>query len=143
MGTRSITKIYDGTMLLVTIYRQYDGYMAGHGKDLAAILEGKTIVNGLPGSADTSKLFNGAGCMAASIIAGLKTGAGGIYIQAASDLDDNMVDYVYKVRTGLQGVGWDAKPTAPTITVTSYGRTVFEGSVEEFCDATVYESEID
>jgi hypothetical protein len=133
MGTRSLTKIYDGDTLLVTLYAQYDGYMAGHGKDLAGILQGKKMVNGF-GDCNAAA-FNGAGCMAATIIASLKKGIGNYYIQAPGSYSDNDVDYVYTIRS--------VDHAAPTITVTSYEDTVFEGSVEEFYDATVYQSEID
>ena len=35
MGTRSLTHIIEDKETLTTIYRQFDGYMSGHGSDLA------------------------------------------------------------------------------------------------------------
>jgi hypothetical protein len=134
MGTRSLTKIYDGDTLLVTLYAQYDGYMSGHGKDLAEILQGKTLVNGYQSREQAA--FNGPGCMAASIIAGLKKGIGGYYIQAPEDSDD-YVDYVYTFRCNTEGTGFDMKYAGPTVTVTSYGDIVFAGTLPEFCDAAM------
>jgi len=35
MGTRSLTYVYDNKEPLVCMYRQFDGYPSGHGKELA------------------------------------------------------------------------------------------------------------
>lgn len=80
MGTRSLTVVKDqySDEECMVMYKQFDGYLSGHGKDLAEFLEGKSIVNGLSG--DTSKVFNGTGCLAASIVAHFKEEAGGIYL---------------------------------------------------------------
>ncbi len=65
MGTRSLTRFYDeqSDAVLVCIYRQYDGYPSGHGKDLAAFVAERKIVNGFGRS--EQKLANGMGCLAA------------------------------------------------------------------------------
>ncbi len=55
---------------IVDIYHHYDGYPEGLGVTLASYLNGYHIVNGL--GRENDKLFNGIGCMAASIIAHLK-----------------------------------------------------------------------
>ena len=56
MGTRSLTTFVEtykdnsGKKVkneIVTMYRQYDGYMEGHGKDLADFLAGGKLVNGI------------------------------------------------------------------------------------------------
>ena len=52
---------------IVDIYNHWDGYPEGLGVKLASYLNGYHIVNGL--GRDDDKLFNGNGCMAASIIA--------------------------------------------------------------------------
>ena len=39
MGTRSLTFVYDEDgRKIINMYRQYDGYPSGHGKDLAESL---------------------------------------------------------------------------------------------------------
>jgi hypothetical protein len=81
MGTRSLTIFVDEAGNdLVTMYRQFDGYYEGHGKELADFLKGKEIVNGISMDKDKSKLFNGIGCLAAQVIAHLKKEVGGVYI---------------------------------------------------------------
>lgn len=81
MGTRSLTTVYeeDGKPL-VTLYRQMDGYPTGHGAELCEFLRGIIITNGIGTEARTQRTANGAGCLAAQIIANLKTGVGSIYV---------------------------------------------------------------
>jgi hypothetical protein len=89
MGTRSLTRVIETyrdekknkqvKVTLVNMYRQYDGYPEGHGTELADFLKGGKVVNGIGGN-DTN-VFNGAGCLAAQMIAHFKDGAGGIYIE--------------------------------------------------------------
>lgn len=75
MGTRSITVFQDekGSELVV-LYRQFDGYPSAHGAELAAVLSGAVMVNGIPGG--KQRVFNGLGDLAVRCIAGLKTGQG-------------------------------------------------------------------
>jgi len=89
MGTRSLTRVFNTYKdekknkqvkeQLVNMYRQYDGYPEGHGTELADFLKGGRVVNGIGGK-DTN-VFNGAGCLAAQMVAHFKDGAGGIYIE--------------------------------------------------------------
>jgi hypothetical protein len=88
MGTRSLTRVIETyrddkknkqvKTKLVNMYRQYDGYPEGHGSELADFLNGGKVVNGIGGD---KNVFNGAGCLAAQMIAHFKDGAGGIYIE--------------------------------------------------------------
>ena len=104
MGTRATIKIAkreEGVSFsekpdkyIVSVYNHYDGYPEGLGVILAEYLENKKIVNGL-GDRE-APVFNGLGCLAASLIAELKDGPGDIYI------DDDMnphgwIDYEYVV----------------------------------------------
>ena len=80
MGTRATIKIArreEGVSFsekpekfMVSIYHHFDGYPEYLGVTLANYLEDKKIVNGLGGDRD-APVFNGLGCMAASIIAEL------------------------------------------------------------------------
>ena len=89
MGTRSLTRVFEThkdekknkqvKVQLVNMYRQYDGYPEGHGTELADFLKGGKVVNGI-GYDEKHTVFNGAGCLAAQMIAHFKDGAGGIYI---------------------------------------------------------------
>ena len=90
MGTRSLTRIFSTyqdekknkqvKIQLVNMYRQYDGYPEGHGSELAEFLNSGKVVNGI-GANEQQRVFNGAGCLAAQMIAHFKDGAGGFYIE--------------------------------------------------------------
>lgn len=96
MGTRSLTHIKDETgTTLTTIYRQYDGYPDGHGKDLFEFLKGRKILNGFGGDEDKQH-SNGIGCLAAGLIGALKKGIGNVYI-CSPDSKDMWEDYIYTI----------------------------------------------
>jgi hypothetical protein len=96
MGTLSLTYVYDNKEPLVCMYRQFDGYPSGHGKELAEFLSAIEIVNGLR-SGSQSKVANGAGCLAAQMVGHFKTDAGGIYLQSVTNRDYDWIDYIYHV----------------------------------------------
>ena len=102
MGTRSLTTFVEtykdnsGKKVkneIVTMYRQYDGYMEGHGKDLANFLAGGKLVSGI--GMDDKVVFNGMGCLSAQVVAHFKDGAGGFYLQRANK--NSGEEYRYKV----------------------------------------------
>ena len=80
--------------VMVSIYNHYDGYPEGLGVKLASYLDGWRIVNGMGREDDT--LFNGLGCMAASIIAELKDGPGNVYMEDPNK-PHTWIDYEYYV----------------------------------------------
>ena len=87
----SFSEIPDKTV--VEIYHHWDGYPEGLGVKLASYLDDKSIVNGL-GSKDSEDIvFNGVGCMAASIVAQLKDGPGNVYIEPRKS--HGWIDYEY------------------------------------------------
>jgi len=115
MGTRSLTKVIrtweDETgkkhrQPLTCMYRQYDGYMSGHGAELAEWLSGYTVVNGIP--LDKSEpMFNGMDCLAAQMFVHFKSSGckddgtptsnvGGIYCMHP-DTEDVYEDYLYEI----------------------------------------------
>lgn len=96
MGTRALIHIKDEGKTLVTIYRQYDGYPTGLGRDIALRLPGSKIVNGISGDNQAPKQFNGMGCLAAWLIANLKCGIGGVYIYPA-DSEDVDEEFIYEL----------------------------------------------
>tara|TARA_B110000858_G_scaffold180828_1_gene218773 strand:+ start:2072 stop:2530 length:459 start_codon:yes stop_codon:yes gene_type:complete len=102
MGTRSLTTFVEtykdnsGKKVkneIVTMYRQFDGYMEGHGKELADFLAGGKLVNGI-GRGD-KVVFNGMGCLSAQVVAHFKDGAGGFYLQRGNK--NSGEEYRYKV----------------------------------------------
>ena len=79
---------------IVDIYYHYDGYPEGLGVTLASYLDDFKITNGL--GIDNNHVFNGLGCMAASIIEYLKDGPGNVYIEDP-ERPHTWIDYKYYV----------------------------------------------
>lgn len=98
MGTRSLTFVYEkyGQIQkpVVNMYRQFDGYPEGHGAELAEFLSSGTMVNGI--GVDQKLVFNGMGCLAASMVAHFKESPGGFYIHP-TDITDCGQDYEYHI----------------------------------------------
>ncbi len=84
MGTRSTTKIYNGNDLILSLYKQYDGYPDGLGKELKDFIKSGKFTNGF-GSSDEGVVFNGVGCFALQLVSHLKKGVGGLYATTAND----------------------------------------------------------
>lgn len=99
MGTRSLTYVYESYQEehtpVVCMYRQYDGYLEGHGLELATFLTRGKLVNGLSGK--DQMVFNGMGCLAAQMIAYFKTEAGQFYLHAPVLNQDAGQEYEYHV----------------------------------------------
>ena len=66
---------------IVDIYHHWDGYPEGLGVTLGWYLSGKRVVNGIGGKDNEDLIFNGMGCLAASLVAYLKDGPGNVYIE--------------------------------------------------------------
>ena len=79
---------------IVDIYHHWDGYPEGLGVTLASYLDDKKVTNGLSDRNDYS-VFNGMGCLAASIIAELKDGPGDVYIEPRDS--HGWIEYQYYV----------------------------------------------
>lgn len=96
MGTRCLTVFKnDSDKEIVVLYRQGDGYMGGHGKELAEFLAGGTIVNGFSMD-EKRKVFNGMECLTAQVISHFKKGVGNFYLYPAETRDCGE-DYLYIV----------------------------------------------
>lgn len=104
MGTRALVKVIDRSFereaLLLTLYRQNDGYPTGLGDELKRILHhgGSTIVSGIRGER-CPRHFNGAGCLAAWLVKELKDDIGRTYIYPA-DASDEAFTYELHVEHG-------------------------------------------
>jgi len=122
MGTRSLTKVINTwedeagkkqRRPITCMYRQFDGYLDGHGHDLAEWLSGYTIVNGIP--MDKSEpIFNGMDCLAAQMYVHFKANSckddgtpvsspGGIYCMHP-DSEDCWEEYLYEISEGDEGI---------------------------------------
>ena len=97
MGTRSLTYVYDGKTPIMCMYRQFDGYLSGHGQELANFLNELTIGNGIPGKSELFTYANGMGDLAAQMIVWFKKTPGGFYIHPIELNQDCLQDYEYHV----------------------------------------------
>lgn len=120
MGTRSLTFVYDGgknSEPIMNMYRQYDGYISGHGTELAELLISGEMVNGIP-FGENKVFFNGMGDLAAQIVANFKKASGGFYLYPISSTDCGQ-EYEYHVYEDF-------------IVVKNPNEVIFEGSWDEF-----------
>lgn len=124
MGTRSLTYVYteEGTPI-VCMYRQFDGYPAGHGVDLAEFLNSGEMVNGIRMDGPQN-VFNGMGDLAAQMVAHFKIGAGGFYLYPTNNLAQDCWQeweyHVFEKRVSVYEGSW------------SEGHVVFNGTWKEF-----------
>jgi len=109
MGTRSLTRVIprqEGLSFseghehvdksVVNMYRQYDGYPAGMGVELAEFLSEFTVVNGLGADSYKARIANGSGCLAAQLVQHFKDGPGNIYLeQLNGEPGDSWEQYIY------------------------------------------------
>ena len=97
MGTRSLTYVYEGETPIMCMYRQFDGYLSGHGQELANFLNELTVGNGISGKPELFNFANGMGCLAAQMIVWFKKTPGGFYIHPIELNQDCWQDYEYHV----------------------------------------------
>lgn len=135
MGTRSITNVVDENGdVYVSLYRQFDGYPSGHGKELADWLEGAIIGNGIS-SNPPSGFFNGVGDLACRLVSFFKddhNSIGSFYLVPPGS--GWGADYTYTLTGVDPGFSSNSGATGSiTIKVDHYSEeTVFLGSIEEF-----------
>ena len=126
MGTRCLTFVTnDEDFPIICMYRQMDGYPEGHGVDLAKLLAPIKMVNGL--GLDNETVANGAGCLAAQIVAHFKHGPGGIYLHRPNKHMDTWQEYEYWV-----DVIADSAIQVRVYTPNIAGKRLFKGTVAEF-----------
>ena len=107
---------------IVNIYHHWDGYPEGLGVTLATYLQGKKIVNGL--GAKDEPVFNGLGCLAASLVAHLKDGPGNVYIEGRDQ--HTWIDYHYYI--------WGDEGKTIYISIFSDDKCIFVGEPEDLLD---------
>lgn len=152
MGTRSLTvfKNEDGQEIAV-LYRQFDGYLKGMGKDLKDFLKGKRLTNGI-GAGDEAN-FNGMSDLAVQTIAHLKVsngkhqqksdrlqkrkhrpliGAGNYYLYPAGTRDCGE-EYIYEIYPSSKTEFDSGTEVKPIIRATDvyYNEVIFEGPPEK------------
>jgi len=107
MSTRALINIKKHNRFsdtLTTIYVHSDGYPDGLGQKIIDFIKNKKISNGV-----SNDCFNGMGCLAASLIAHLKTKSGEVYIEKP-DTCDVWENYTYTLyRTGTKKLEFDER----------------------------------
>ena len=127
MGTRSLT-VFNNEMdneEIVVLYRQYDGYPTGHGRDLLSFLNNMEIVNGISNN-EERKIANGMGCLSAQVVAYLKEAPGDFYLHSAGtrDIGEEFIYTLYyteELRIKVQDT-YDN------------GNNLFNGNIKEYKD---------
>lgn len=141
MGTRHLTTIYDTAFnehtLIANIYGRWNGYPTGHGAELAKFLDVHQMCDGLPGVSTTQdkngKTYaNGAGCLAAHLVAMLKTEPGGIYLVPGDENTDRGQDYTYIVSADYESI---------QVEVRDGSETIYAGDVPGFVEFCKQESQ--
>jgi hypothetical protein len=122
MGTSARVIFKSEGKTVFNMQSHYDGYPEGVGLVLARIiLEGK-LVSGLGANRTLGYYFNGASCLAASVIALMKKEPGNIYLYP-TDLDFG-ANYTYEINVTKNH----------TIDFKMTGGKTFEGDLEGFIE---------
>ncbi len=145
MSTRSLTVFVNGdtsiaqpdqdTTEVAVLYRQCDGYPKGHGAQLAAILKGMAMSNGIGSRVKGRMPYNGMGDLAVRVISALKT-QGGSDIRGDTGCDWPGNFYLYPAGTRDSGEEYlytvSVRDARPYLRVQDgEGKQLFEGTPEK------------
>jgi hypothetical protein len=125
MGTRSIINIQEDGKILLTIYRQYDGYPAGLGKDIQNALghtERCSEGSGYGGHEKLPQAFSGIGCAAAYLVSQLKDSIGNVYIMlpGTNDVGEEYTYTIYIEKNQL------------CMSIKGGRKTLYKGTIKDF-----------
>ena len=122
MGTRSTIKFKETKQSepVLCVYRQFDGYLEGAGRDYAEWLKDYKILNGFSEQSMDDKYANGVECLALQWVKHFKVSIGNFYATTSND----MQEYNYEVFMDNNILKMSCK----------YYDKYFEGTVEEFLD---------
>ncbi len=125
MGTSALIRVYDGDRLLVSIYKQSDGYPTSAGQDIIDAVGARKLTNGFSGS--RNGLANGMGCLAALLIAAMKGDEAGLFYIVEGQ-DDDWADFTYELR------GYRMAPDAGVSLKVFCGssQTIYDGPLGEY-----------
>lgn len=97
MATRASIIMKEEGKPMLAIFKHWDGYPNGLGKQLKDIIEGGKITNGLGSNSKLGQVFNGAGCLFASIISILKEAPGDVYITNLDKVGKSGEEFIYEI----------------------------------------------
>ena len=136
MGTRARVNIFDGNALIVSIYRQFDGYPTGLGDEIAKFAGQMKIINGISGQ-KAGEAANGMGCFAAQLIGHLKGDSiGSVYIRG-TDADSHGEEFSYNLHNRDGKIWIDALAGSVTFfgnpgTPEAEMKPIFSGFAKDF-----------
>jgi hypothetical protein len=110
MATRASIKFSDNQgNFIANVYHHWDGYPEYLGAKLLELTQSK-VTNGLRMRSDGThpvlgEVFNGIGCLFASVVAKLKTEPGNVYMYSESDYGNCGEDYLYEIIENNEGDG--------------------------------------
>jgi hypothetical protein len=140
MGTRCLTFVYEkyGQVQkpVCNMYRQFDGYPTGHGAELAEFLSGGRLVNGLIHTKTAEEMvYNGMGCLAASMVAHFKQTPGSFYIYSTEERDCGQ-DYEYHIfnKDGLYVEVYNCGCNMFGVSSSEEHELVFKGNLKDFTE---------
>lgn len=96
MGTTGTVRVFQGNAEILCFQRHADGYPEGLGREVLDFCASKKIVNGISSSLDEGTIANGAGCLAAQLVAELKDGCGGVYIEQPGHPPNYGYEYIVR-----------------------------------------------
>ena len=105
MATRASVIFKTKGKPMFAMYKHWDGYPNGLGARLKEIVSTGPIVNGLGSDRTLGSVFNGAGCMFATVIAKMKQEPGDVYICDIESVGKQGEDYVYEMNERGE-IGW-------------------------------------
>ena len=110
------------------MYRQYDGYLRGHGLELAEWLQKYTVVNGISLN-ETRLIANGMDCLSAQMFVHFKDGPGNIYCMHP-DSRDCGEEYLYEIEK-------DNENLLITVYDTWNNKEIFHGTPQELIEEVI------
>jgi hypothetical protein len=145
MSTRSITIVrskWEGHPMRIhsVIYRHHDGYISGHGVDLADFMRNVIVTNGARGKTDDINYINGPGRLAAELVCFLQDEGhepdilGGEHVDCGQEYE-----YYIDVAFGMDGGTITMSVTRGPMTFFGGGgdkcdQPLFTGTVDEYCE---------
>jgi hypothetical protein len=111
----------------MTLYRRWGGYPECHGQELCDFLTGFQIT---ASRVDQSgKWANGAGCLAAQIVAHFKEGCGDFYLLPLTEFGE--YEWAYHIEIPFT---WSGPAGNLHLVATNYGEEKFSGTLAEFSE---------
>jgi hypothetical protein len=143
MGTRSLTFVYEECkngevpQPIINMYRQFDGYPTGHGAELVEFLSAGRLVNGMALTKTAEEfVFNGMGCLAASLVSNFKKSPGGFYVYpvTAEDCGQDYEYHIYNIDGELNIKVMNCGYNVFGLTQDETYEPIFQGNLVEFMD---------